>query len=129
MMSEFLLIRFERSGSRLDHNSEEENGRRNIGAVLEKSFCNCLRNPSGSDIRPVAVEMSDMLEQCKEVVEEMTRKVAEFLEANMGMVGNNLEEGWGNLVEEYFSGDDVAALQVIMLSYSHGIVPEPLKPH
>merc|ERR1711990_540869 len=82
------------------------------GADLKKSYCSCLRNPSGSDIRPVAVEMSDILEQCKEVVEEMTRKVVEFLEANMGQVGDNLEEGWGNLVEEYFRGDDVAALQV-----------------
>ena len=77
-----------------------------------------MRNPSGSEIRPVAVEMSDMLEQCKEMV-------VEFLEANMGMVEesleqvvNNLEEGWGNLVEEYFRGDDVAALQVTVLSYS-----------
>ena len=59
------------------------------------------------------------LEQCKEVVEVMTRKVVEFLETNMGMVedklgqvGNNLEEAWGNLVEEYFSGDNVPALQV-----------------
>ena len=50
---------------------------------------------------------------------EMTRKVVEFLETNMGMVednlgqvGNNLEEAWGNLVEEYFSGDNVPALQV-----------------
>ena len=72
-----------------------------------------MRNPSGSEIRPVAVEMSNMLEQCKEMVEEMTRKVVEFLDENMGQVGNNLEEGWGNLVEEYFRGDDVAALQVI----------------
>ena len=59
--------------------------------------------------------MSDMLEQCKEVEEQMTRKV----ETNMGMVGdnleqvgNNLEEAWGNLVEWHFSGDDAAALQV-----------------
>ena len=63
--------------------------------------------------------MSDMLEQCKEVVEEMTRKVVEFVENNVGMVednlgqvANNLEEAWGNMVEEYFTGDDVAALQV-----------------
>ena len=79
----------------------------------------CLRNPSGSEIRSVAVWMSERLEQCKEVVEVMTRKVVEFLETNMGMVednlgqvGNNLEEAWGNLVEEYFSGDNVPALQV-----------------
>ena len=44
----------------------------------------------------------------------------EFLETNMGMVednlrqvGNNLEEAWGSFVEEYFNGDDTAALQVI----------------
>ena len=61
--------------------------------------------------------MSNMLEQCKEMVEEITGKVVEFLEANMGQVGDNLEEGWGNLVEEYFRGDDVAALQVIVLSH------------
>ena len=48
----------------------------------------------------------------------MTRNVVEFLEENMGQMGINLEEGWGNLVEEYFSGDDVAALQVIVLSCS-----------
>ena len=87
--------------------------------------------------------MSDMLEQGREVAEEMKRKVVEFLEANMGVVqefleanmgrvqefleanmglvqenlgevSDNLEEVWGNLVEEYFSGDDAAALQVIV---------------
>ena len=64
--------------------------------------------------------MSDMLEQCKEVVEEMTRKVVEFLETNMVMVednlrqvGDNLEETWANLVEQYFNGDAQAAQQVI----------------
>ena len=52
--------------------------------------------------------MSDRLDQCKEVVEEGT--VVEFLEASLGMgednvgqMGNNLEEAWGNLEEEYFS--------------------------
>lgn len=86
---------------------------------MGKSILSCLRNPSGSEIRSVAVWMSERLEQCKEVVEVMTRKVVEFLETNMGMVednlgqvGNNLEEAWGNLVEEYFSGDNVPALQV-----------------
>ena len=69
-----------------------------------------------------------MLDQFEEVVEEMPRNVVEFLDENMGQVGNNLEEeeevgnfleeGWGNLVEEYFNGDDVAALQVIVLFYS-----------
>ena len=59
--------------------------------------------------------MMDMLEQCKEVVEEMTRKVVEFLE----QVGDNLEEAWGNLVEEFFNGDDTAALQVIFPNPMH----------
>ena len=80
--------------------------------------------------------MSDMLEQGREVAEEMKRKVVEFLEANMGVVqefleanmglvqenlgevSDNLEEVWGNLVEEYFSGDDTAALQVIFTTTS-----------
>ena len=75
-------------------------------------------------IRSVAVQMSDRLEQCK-AVQKMTRKVVEFLETNMGVVednlgqvGNNLEEAWGNLVEEYFSSDNVIALQVHKLSHS-----------
>ena len=58
---------------------------------------------------------------------EMTRKVVEFLETNMGMVednlgqvDNNLEEAWGNLVEEYFN---VPALQVNCPN------PKPLKTH
>ena len=46
----------------------------------------CLRNPPGPEIRSVADEMSNMLEQCKEVVGEMTNKVAEFIETNMGIV-------------------------------------------
>lgn len=97
----------------------------NIGALLGKSIFSCLRNPTGSEIRSVAVQMSNRLEQCKEVVEVMTRKVVEFLNTNMGMVednsgqvGNNLEEAWGNLVEEYFSGDNVPAL--ICFSQSQG---------
>ena len=65
----------------------------------------------------------------------MTRKVVEFVENNVGMVEdnlgqvfNNLEEAWGNMVEEYFSGDDVGALQVIVFSY---FLTDPLniKPH
>ena len=70
---------------------------------MGKSISSFLRNPSGSEIRSVAVWMSERLEQCKEVVEVMTRKVVEFLETNMGMVednlgqvGNNLEEAWRN---------------------------------
>ena len=67
---------------------------------------------------------NERLEQCKVVVEVMTRKVVEFFETNMGMVednlgqvGNNLEEAWGNLVEEYFSGDNVPAkIPILKLS-------------
>ena len=60
--------------------------------------------------------MSNILGQCKEVVE--------FLDTNMGRVevmlrkvSENLDEVWpvwGNMVEEYFNGDDVAALLVIV---------------
>ena len=53
---------------------------------MEKSFFSCLPNPSESTVRSVAVWMSDMLEQSKEVVDEKTRKVVEFLETNIGMV-------------------------------------------
>ena len=35
-----------------------------------------------------------------------------MVEDNFGQVGNSLEEAWGNLVEEYFSGDNVPALQI-----------------
>ena len=38
--------------------------------------------------------MSDMMEQIREMV-------------------NNLEEAWGNIVEEQFGGNDDAAIQVI----------------
>ena len=53
---------------------------------MEKSFFSCLPNPSESTVRSVAVWMSDMLEQSKEVVDKKTRKVVEFLETNIGMV-------------------------------------------
>ena len=73
-----------------------------------------------------------MLDQFKDVVEETPNKVMEFLEENMGQVGNSLEEeeemgnfleeGWGNLVEAYFSVDEVVARQV-------NVLPKHLKPH
>ena len=85
-------------------------------------MCNCLRNTFGSEIRSVAVEMSDMLEQCKEVVEEMTRKVVEFVENNMGMVednlgqvGNNLEEAWGNTTSIFDIVSKVAVGAILLL--------------
>ena len=75
-----------------------------------------MRNPLGPKIKSAAVEMLNILGQCKEAVE--------FLDTNMGRVevmlrkvSENLDEVWpvwGNLVEEYFNGDDVAALLVIV---------------
>ena len=77
---------------------------------MGESTFSCLRNPSGSEIKSVPVQMSDRLEQCKEVAVEKTRKVVEFLETNMGMVEDNLGQV-GNNLEEYFSSDNVPALQ------------------
>ena len=59
-----------------------------------------------------------MLDQFKEVMEEMTNRVVEFMETSMDMVENNLGpvpggEAWCNMVEEFFSGDEPTALQVI----------------
>ena len=64
--------------------------KRNIKALLEKSFFSCLRNTSGSLIKSVAVKMPDMLEALRQV-------------------DDSLEEAWGNLVKDYFSSH---ALQV-----------------
>ena len=58
--------------------------KRNIEALSEKYFSNFWRNTSGSEIKSVAVKMSDMLEALKQV-------------------GDNLEEAWGNSVKEHFS--------------------------
>ena len=58
--------------------------KRNIEALLGKYFSNFWRNTSGSEIKSVAVKMSDMLEALKQV-------------------GDNLEEAWGNSVKEHFS--------------------------
>ena len=41
--------------------------KRNIKALLEKSFFSCLRNTSGSLIKSVAVKMPDMLEALRQV--------------------------------------------------------------
>ena len=60
--------------------------------------------------------MSDMLEVCKEWVEEMKRKGVEFLgmvRDNVRQVGNYLDQTWANLVEQNFNGDAQAAEQVI----------------
>ena len=62
-------------------------------------------------ISSVAVKMSYTLEQIKEMMDEMTRKVAEFVETNTEMasenmeeMANNMKEGWGEMtgkVEEF----------------------------
>ena len=68
--------------------------KRNIEALLGKYFSNFWRNTSGSEIKSVAVKMSDMLEALKQV-------------------GNNLEEAWANLVQEHFSNP------VLQVNYSN----------
>ena len=68
--------------------------KRNIEALLEKYFSNFWRNTSGSEIKSVAVKMSDMLEALKHV-------------------GDSLEEAWGNLVQEHFSNP------VLQVNYSN----------
>ena len=68
--------------------------KRNIEALLKKYFSNFWRNTSGSEIKSVAVKMSDMLEALKQV-------------------GNNLEEAWANLVQEHFSNP------VLQVNYSN----------
>ena len=101
--------------------------KRNTFAVLKKY--NCVTIP----FRP-EIKMSYTLEQIKEMMDEMTRKVAEFVETrkemaseNMEEMANNLKEGWGemtrkvaefvetnNLVER-LGGDDNIAFQVFLL--------------
>ena len=83
--------------------------KRNTFAVLKKY--NCVTIPFISVISSVAVKMSYTLEQIKEMMDEMTRKVAEFVETNTEManenmeeMANNLKEGWGEMtgkVEEF----------------------------
>ena len=68
--------------------------KRNIEALLKKYFSNFWRNTSGSEIKSVAVKMSDMVEALKQV-------------------GNNLEEAWANLVQEHFSNP------VLQVNYSN----------
>ena len=63
---------------------------------MKKYFSNFWRNTSGSEIKSVAVKMSDMVEALKQV-------------------GNNLEEAWANLVQEHFSNP------VLQVNYSNPI--------
>ena len=67
---------------------------------MKKYFSNFWRNTSGSEIKSVAVKMSDMLEALKQV-------------------GNNLEEAWGSLVQEHFSNP------VLQVNYSNLITHHP----
>ena len=83
--------------------------KRNTFAVLEKY--NCVTIPFRPEISSVAVKMSYTLEQIKEMMDEMTRKVAEFVETNTEVasenveeMANNLKEGWEEMtgkVEEF----------------------------
>ena len=65
--------------------------------------------------------MADMMEQAKEAVEEMYRNVVDFLQTNMevvedkiGQMVDSMEDGWDNMVDEYFNGENEAALQVFL---------------
>ena len=65
--------------------------------------------------------MADMMEQAKEAVKEMYRNVVDFLQTNMevvedkiGQMVDSMEDGWDNMVDEYFNGENEAALQVFL---------------
>ena len=65
--------------------------------------------------------MADMMEQAKNTVEEMYRNVVDFLQTNMevvedkiGQMVDSMEDGWDNMVDEYFNGENEAALQVFL---------------
>ena len=65
--------------------------------------------------------MADMMEQAKEAVKEMYRDVVDFLQTNMevvedkiGQMVDSMEDGWDNMVDEYFNGENEAALQVFL---------------
>ena len=71
----------------------------------------------------VAFEMADMMEQAKEAVKEMSRNVVDFLQTNMevvhdkiGHMVDSMEDGWDNMVDEYFNGENEAALQVFLVT-------------
>ena len=65
--------------------------------------------------------MADMMEQAKEAVKEMSRNVVDFLQTNMevvhdkiGQMVESMEDDWDNMVDEYFNGENEAALQVFL---------------
>ena len=72
--------------------------------------------------------MADMMEQAKEAVEEMYRNVVDFLQTNMevvedkiGQMVDSMEDGWDNMVDEYFNGENEAALQVFLAASYLGV--------
>ena len=65
--------------------------------------------------------MADMMEQAKNTMEEMYRNVVDFLQTNMevvedkiGQMVESMEDGWDNMVDDYFNGENEAALQVFL---------------
>ena len=61
------------------------------------------------------------MEQAIEAVKEMYRNVVDFLQTNMevvedkiGQMSDSMEDGWDNMVDEYFNGENEAALQVFL---------------
>ena len=61
------------------------------------------------------------MEQAKNTMEEMYRNVVDFLQTNMevaeekiGQMVDSMEDGWDNMVDEYFNGENEAALQVFL---------------
>ena len=70
--------------------------------------------------------MADMMEQAKEAVKEMYRNVVDFLQTNMevvedklGQMVDSMEDGWDNMVDECFNGENEAALQVFLYFLQH----------
>ena len=72
--------------------------------------------------------MADMMEQAKNTMEEMYRNVVDFLQTNMevaeekiGQMVDSMEDGWDNMVDDYFNGENEAALQVFLTALYLGI--------
>ena len=72
--------------------------------------------------------MADMMEQAKEAVKEMSRNVVDFLQTNMevvhdkiGQMVESMEDDWDNMVDEYFNGENEAALQVFLATSYLGV--------
>ena len=76
--------------------------------------------------------MADMMEQAKEAVKEMSRNVVDFLQTNMevvhdkiGQMVESMEDDWDNMVDEYFNGENEAALQVFLYFFRHHFQHDP----